>query len=292
MKKLVIVLVLFIYIGSFSQKIVVVDAETKEPLPFTTIKFNDTGIYSDINGVFETARIAADSIEISMLGYESYTTDLNTLRDSIFLFLKPTVLNEIIISRNQTIKNIEYLRKPNNLGEWPLQPGSEFLVFISPKKEIENFKINKLKIKFSKVSERKDLKNTDIKGFIRLLIYDVKNNLPNSIIFYSSPMDVNSFGKDEILVDISNQAIILNSEGLFVGLEMIGYFLDNEPVVDTAPVLRPNLTDQDSKYFDAKTYIRFTFDKQLELFPLNEILKNTTRKNYSRNLNIGLEIID
>lgn len=105
-------------------------------------------------------------------------------------------------------------------------------------------------------------------------------------------MDVNSFGKDEILVDVSNQAISLNSGGIFIGLEMIGYFLHNEPVVDTAPVLRLNLKDQDGNYFDAKTYIRFTFDKHLELFPLNEILKNTTRKNYTRNLNIGLEIND
>ncbi|MMZ70689.1 hypothetical protein D1872_337980 [compost metagenome] len=57
-------------------------------------------------------------------------------------------------------------------------------------------------------------------------------------------------------------------------------------------VIRPQLTSKTNDYFKSNSYLRFVFQNNAQLIPINEIIKkgNPNGREISRNLNIGLEL--
>lgn len=69
-----------------SQETVVVDAKTKEPLPFATIIMdNAEGFYSNENGYINIEKEKFQSITISYLGYKNLELKNIEMKDTIFL---------------------------------------------------------------------------------------------------------------------------------------------------------------------------------------------------------------
>lgn len=82
----------------------VVDAETSEALPFSTIHVRNTphGVVANKNGEFDLIVTEGDEIEVSTLGYLPRTFQLNTLKRTsqnvLGLTNQPILLTEVIVS--------------------------------------------------------------------------------------------------------------------------------------------------------------------------------------------------
>ncbi|WP_034058520.1 peptidase associated/transthyretin-like domain-containing protein [Lacinutrix jangbogonensis] len=292
---LTIIIIIFSCFRGISQNIIVADSLTKKPLSFTVIKFNQNGFYTSQKGDFNINKIDTDSFEVSMLGYKKAIIKTTTVKDTLFLSNEINLLDEVVVSNNKTIsKNLKLLKSPNIFGSWVLQPKSEILAAIYPSNEIKNYYIDKIHIGFAKVKEKKELKDSNIKAYVRLHIYELENNKPSNSIYSSEPIDVNSFEKDEIVFDISNNLIKLEQNGIFVGLELIGYYSEKSIFTDfdANPIIRPLLTKKNSNYFSSKTFIRYVFKNQIEMITVGDSIRKgmTWDKEIIRNLNIGFEI--
>ena len=292
-KHLVIFSLLFYSYKAESQNVIVVDSITKLPLSFVAIVFNNTGFYSSINGKFDLKQVESDSLKIKLLGYKTQSFKTTNVQDTIFLQSQSYQLNEIILVRDQTeIRDIKLLKGSKSFGSWPLQPKSEIISFVYPSNEIKNYYINKIIIPFSKVIEKKELKNTKIKAYVRIHIYDSNNEQLSESLYSSNPIDVNTFNKDVAIFDISEQMLLLKESGIFVGLELIGYYLDSKKQENMNSIIRPQLTSKKNEYFKTNSFLRFVFKNNQELIPFTEIIKkgNPNGKEITRNLNIGLEL--
>lgn len=287
-----LILLIAINFNAASQNVVVVDSVSKLPLSFVAIKFGTTGFYTSIDGEFRLDSISSDSLEISILGYRNVKLKTITIKDTIFLGNELNELDEVVLSiKPKAVKKVKLSKSPNSFGSWPLQPESEILVSIQPSDEIKDYYLNKVNIQFEKVREKKELKNTGVRAYVRLHLYVLDNNEPSTLIYSSKPIDVNSFDGDEVWFDVTEEQIILEKNGLFVGLELIGYTSDIGEKEHSNSIIRPSLTDRSNDYFLSETYIRYIFKDQAKLTSLNKILeKGMPNKPIDRNLNIGLEL--
>ncbi|MBR9846200.1 MAG: carboxypeptidase-like regulatory domain-containing protein [Algicola sp.] len=141
MKKLLILVVLLAFKG-FSQNsrsFTVVDFETKEPIAFANIIFNDdvySGTISDIDGVFYTPT-TVKKVTISYVGYASQTLDVSNLSsNSIQLKKEISALDEVIITNTENpahriirnaVKNKD-INNPENLNSFTYQSYDKIIV--------------------------------------------------------------------------------------------------------------------------------------------------------------------
>lgn len=288
--------VLFITLGCFkslSQKIVVVDSLTKNPVPFVAIKFNENGFYTSQKGDFNLNQIDSDFFEISLLGYKKAKLKTENVKDTIFLTEEINLLDEVVLSNKKAFtKELKLSKSPKKFGSWVLQPKTEILTSIYPTEEIKNFYIEKINVEFAKVKEKKELKNSNIKAYVRLNLYEIENNKPSNSIYSSEPIDVNSFEKDNITFDISNNFISIKKEGVFIGLELIGYYTDEKIYTDSNPIVRPLLSEKGNNSYKSETFIRYIFKNKNHIISINELLKKgmPEYKEITQHFNVGLEI--
>lgn len=141
MKKLLILILLLSFEG-FSQSnstFTIIDFETKEPVAFANIIFNEdvySGTISDIDGVFYASN-TVKKLTISYVGYESKTLEISSLNSNVIL-LKPQIsaLNEVVITNSENpahriirnaVRNKE-LNNPENLNSFSYQSYDKIFV--------------------------------------------------------------------------------------------------------------------------------------------------------------------
>lgn len=280
-----------------AQKVTVVDSSTKEPLSFVAIKYGDKGFYTTERGEFNLKKIDAGSFQISFTGYKNKQLSLENVGDTIFLNSISKSLDEVVInSKKKEHITIKPGRKPwflANLSSGLLQFGKGFVVILHPKEKALSTSIEKLKLRFATVHERKEeLKGKDIKCFIRVHIYDVKNDKSKRLVYNSKPFAINSYEKDEVNLDVSKSPIPFEKNGIAVELQILVYGKQKNLVKeDFKPMLRPVLTKEtENAYFSMKTYLKKYFHKQDKLILLNDKYSKYTGKETIRNLSIGVEL--
>jgi len=245
---------------TYSQKkIVLIDSLTRQPISFAIIqKKNGTGVYSNENGVFNIEQGYTDTLKIYHLGYYIKTIKSTKLSDS--LFLKPRVeeLKEVIInSRGKTQKDIKLLKKPGSFNNMFLRSGTEILTFLFPNNKILDFEIDKIIFHFNKLKY--------------------------------------AYNKDELIINLKEEFITLKKEGIAFGIEYIGNIDKNGDFYKTLKLyLRPSLVKNNSKYYNAKTFLKYTLKNKNETIPINKIINSNLpkdlKKSYDRNLAISLEL--
>src|SRR5690606_35340655 len=217
----------------------------KEPLPFATIILdNENGFYTNENGVFQLDR-EYKSITISYVGYESYTTKVETLKDTIFL--KPITYNieEVTITNSKnSLEKIGFLKSKGikNIKSTPLNPKSEQIIVVLPINEtIINSYVENIEFPLNKVKHynKTDRLYKNAPAVIRINVYTVENNLPKEKIFSSEPIKFIMSNKEIVSVDVSEKMIILPEQGLSFGIEMIGRINDNGEFVEEKSYARP-----------------------------------------------------
>ena len=141
MKKL-IVLILLLALNGYSQSsslFTVIDFDTKEPVAFANIIFNDdvySGTISDIDGVFHTPN-TVKKITISYVGYESKVIDISSLYSKIISIKQHiSALDEVVIANSENpahriirnaIRNKE-LNNPENLNSFTYKAYDKIIV--------------------------------------------------------------------------------------------------------------------------------------------------------------------
>lgn len=223
MKKITCIIFFLIQTFSFSQKICVMDSLTKERLPYTTIKLflNNimvSGGYCDEKGEIVINKLNFDSLEFSEIGYYKKSINKKLINDTIFLNQNIIELKEVVINKyKQEVVTLGYI---NNKKKMQLSAGkgSEIVVFIdnsfNQSRQVKTFLFN--------LKRKKDFKTA-----IRIHFYKKKINKSEpseeigneDIIGY-----LDNKIKGTIEIDITNYNIEFPIEGIFVGIEWLGFF--------------------------------------------------------------------
>lgn len=226
-----ILILLFGEIEGYTQtKLTIVDGITKDPLPYTNIQsiIKKEGFITNENGFILLNLSQTDTIHISYVGYKSINYVVGKIaNDKIELFKETgSTLPDVLVKKYKPIEKpfrlgfqnlkVSYrlfdgrIRNKNNLGH-------EITTLVEFPNENEKYKILKVILPTNKI-----VKNDPL----RLHIYSINDNgepfeelLINDVIINKG---YNLFGNIE--VDISNQNIILNSKGVFVGIQKVSIF--------------------------------------------------------------------
>ncbi|MEX2349905.1 MAG: hypothetical protein WD554_03415 [Flavobacteriaceae bacterium] len=289
-----LILLLFLSNFSFSQNYIIVDAETKKPLPFVAVHNDDNGFYAGEHGDFKLPSDIKDSIKLQHLGYQTIslsTNDLGKIKDTVFMIPNVQSLNEVIITNKKEKR--EFI-KPLKRGmmSWPLSSKHELLVLIQPNTKYINAYIEKIHLPI--LSKHHWLENAeksykDAYAFLRVNIYRQENKLPVKSIYSSQPIKISGFSKDEIIVNLADALIQLDQKGLFFGIELIGYFNNGEIIESTDAFVRPRFTKKISKHFNAETFIKLNFFQgEDDLIPYKSIIERGGMINPNINLNLAI----
>ena len=226
-----ILILLFGEIEGYTQtKLTIVDGITKDPLPYTNIQsiIKKEGFITNENGFILLNLPQTDTINISYVGYKSINYVVGKIaNDKIELFKETgSTLPDVLVKKYKPIEKpfrlgfqnlkVSYrlfdgrIRNKNNLGH-------EITTLVEFPNENEKYKILKVILPTNKIVKNDPLRlhiysiNVNGEPFEELLINDVIIN-----------KGYNLFGNIE--VDISNQNIILNSKGVFVGIQKVSIF--------------------------------------------------------------------
>ena len=227
MKHLLLIISILFFNAVYTQsKLLIIDAITKTPLPYATLKLlNKTEIYiTNENGIIQFNLSKPDTIQITYVGYKSLNYIMvNDIIDTIQLFTKGSTLPDfiskklipigkpIIIGLHKYKKNMRF----KGFGyHTPNFPGTEIATFLELPIENDKYKLLKIILPTNKI-EKKDP--------LRLHIYSINEDgepfedlMNNDVIIDHG---FNLIGNIEL--DVSEQNIILNGRGVFAGIQWI-----------------------------------------------------------------------
>ncbi len=285
MKNLLFISFIFFVNSGYSQtRFVIVDGVTKDPLPYTTIQSinKKEGFITDENGFILLNLSQTDTIHISYVGYKSINYVVGKItNDKIELFKETgSTLPDVIVKKYTPIekpikvglhKYKEGFRYKGGGNRNQKFSGHEITTLVEFPNENEKYKILKVILPTNKIEKNDPL---------RLHIYSLSENgepfeelLYNDIVINKGS---NLFGNIEI--DISNQNIILNSKGVFVGIQWVGTWKEGN--TNTTDVY---FTKDYEKYVTYNTNIRLVNKKWVQQW------KNGEGK-FLPNLKVGLEL--
>ncbi len=285
MKNLLFISFIFFVNSGYSQtRFVIVDGVTKDPLPYTTIQSinKKEGFITDENGFIQLNLSQTDTIHISYVGYKSINYVVGKItNDKIELFKETgSTLSDVIVKKYTPIekpikvglhKYKEGFRYKGGGNRNQKFSGQEITTLVEFPNENEKYKILKVILPTNKIEKNDPL---------RLHIYTLSDNgepfeelLLNDVVIDKGS---NLFGNIEI--DISNQNIILNSKGVFVGIQWVGIWKEGNT----------NTTDV---YFTRDYEKNVTYNKNIRLVnkKWEQQWKNGEGK-FLPNLKVGLEL--
>jgi len=229
-----LLLILITYQFSFGQgktQGYVLDASTKEPLPYATIGAvnKNYGCYTDTSGFFTLYfSEQKDSIKISFIGYADINTTIKNLLLDSQILLKPSFqdIEEVIIrSVKAKYKNIDigyFSKKYNSLHVlgYPVNIYSIYIPFPDGENELI---IESINIAYCN-SQLTD--NCPIRA--QILKVD-KNGKPGEVILSKNIETANSkyFRLKKATVEITDENIYLPKNGIYVAIEWIFNFKPN-----------------------------------------------------------------
>lgn len=274
-----------------SKKSVIVDSETKQPIPFCNIilKGKTSGTYSNNEGVFTITGEQKDSLLISSIGYDVMLISLNILGDTLRLNPTSTTLSEITVKAKSVKISTQKLGYYSDKTIGHFARAKDVALYIENPYNIpisiKNVDFRFSRIKFGSNNSTKKIKNKEV--LLRLNIYEnlddskPQKNLINQNIIQKLPKNRRS-----ISFDISESNVILPEKGAFISIEFLGHMEDDifipyskkqtNGIVQFAPAFSRNhkkanswyKVDYDSKWrqFNAgmDPYYNFNFSVEIQ----------------------------
>ena len=203
----------------------VIDAATKEPLPYVNIGLlnKNIGTVSDETGYFElevnTEQNSRDTLRFSMIGFEtkSYTLNdfINQNEIEVYLTEKSTALDEVILSSkrknyqtkilgNKTTSKALYAAFTSN------KLGNEMGFIVRARKHpmiLKKFNISLVENDYGPIK-------------FRLNIYDVLNGLPNKTLLTDNLFIETEESSGIVSLDLTPYEIIIDQD-FFIAIEWI-----------------------------------------------------------------------
>lgn len=215
------------------QKIQFVDANTKVPLQFIAILYNNENLFSDKNGnVF--IEFTNQNLEVLDGNFQPNLIDVSPETKVIYLENKVTDLQEMVISKKQ--RTIIKPQTKNISNRFPITSNYRIWNEIMFNPEFQNKYLRK--ISFKTVSELYDTKlenisNNDIRKIrnatqvFRLNIFDKNKKL----LYSSNLFEYLSKKKYDFEIDIDDD-ILITSESIFVEIQVVGAIADSGEFLD------------------------------------------------------------
>lgn len=223
MKK-IIILILFIYTNFlFSQNktCIIVNDNNNLPIEYCNIKVvnKDIGTYSNGNGYFTFNDNNKDSLFITHILYKEITIAVKSIKDTIKLKSKNQFLDEVIISSDKNYT--DWSKKRKDKHHWYIQPKTEFCVLLEKYKKNETLNEIRFPIEYLDYLKSKAINSS----IFRINIYDNTNDKIGNIISVTN--NTSTLTEKSNFIQFSlNKPIEIPINGLFIGIEFIG-FIDN-----------------------------------------------------------------
>lgn len=244
------------------KKYTIVDSSTKSAVEFAAIKLgNDNGIYTDKSGTFFIDLNLNLKVEVSHISYETKDFNLSNIKDTLKLNPKAFQLDEVKIDKsNQKLKVFKNTNRKAKMA-WPLFLQTEFIVFAKPTKKVIGTTVQEVKF-YCKVNEARTKGVSS--AVLKMTAYSYDKKQLYSIVEQIPIADIINNG----IVYALNEDIPFNMQGLFFGIELIGWynnqnvFVNNDGHIDFVGLLFANNKEWN-------TYYRNPFHTDMEWLLIN-----------------------
>ena len=279
MKKTIVLIAIFIFIGQEIAAQIEVssflkDIKQRTPIEFASvsIKNKKIGVYTDLAGWFKLSGISEfDTITIRHISYKTINIPVAALKqkDTVYLQQRTVAIEEIVI------KPIQYHEK--KIWSINIRSNSSFTGLSGF--ELGTFIVNSPKNSIIKEVIIKNIKRSkDIEVYyVKLHLYLINNGMPGTEIALSKNIFIPNTKAKNITLNIENENISLPSSGIFISLEWVGKKTYNGIDKNLTKNLQPYVMIT-SKKTTNKTLYRFwtmdwkEFSKQVQIENANIII--------------------
>lgn len=266
MKSIYITFILITFLNlSFAQNHLIIDANSKEIIPFVGVKYlnSELNFYSNEIGLFNSSKFPNDSIQLYCLGYENYLEKVSSLKDTIYLFPKIQELDEVVIYNN--IFKEKHIGGNSNNISWSIGSHDQLALLVKPIKKYSNDFIKEIFIPISKKSPLSEGNNKpNFNSFFKVHIFSNNQGLPYKPLL-KSPILVycNEKSENDISINISEHNIKFSENGIFICIEMIGELDENANIIskkNQMPSFR--FSSKQQKEFSSTAYYKAHFAEE------------------------------
>ncbi|TAE15772.1 MAG: hypothetical protein EAZ95_08355 [Bacteroidetes bacterium] len=276
MKKILFLFLCFIHLSSFAQDIQILSKQDSTEVPYVDVIYfaNDSivgGTYTDEDGkVTLKIPLQCNTIEFSTMGYNTVKISKKDLNSVIYLEELPMPLHEIVLTSSKIKK-----KKATKLGypikhkrySFNVKDGLEVVTLFKPNTQNQRKLYAFLFYLTDKGFEFPD----DYASVFRIVFYENNDNKPYKQIHIKDEkqqvftINAKQYGKIKLNIDRLN--ITLPQEGLFVGIEYIGFMEGNGKDIqkniesEEESFKQPSISFLKQKKAE-KTYIRWKFKEK------------------------------
>jgi hypothetical protein len=222
-------------VGCYAQGILytakVVDFETNVPLPYVNVivQGKRVGTFSNDTGAFKIQCDLEDSLVLSHIGYEHMKVAIDTDQRLIRLMQQPKLLNEVIIASSRRVRT-EKLGLVDQKGDVLMGGVFQYAVYIENKSK-QTGVVKTLHFKVGHAFNRE--KTEKLPAKIRARVYERepltgrpgRDILRTELIFTIQP------NQNHLKIDLSNENVPFLADGVFIGLDVLGYIDDTGALV-------------------------------------------------------------
>lgn len=200
-------------------KILIIDASTKEIIPYAAVKFINTneGTFADEKGVFYV-NSNIDSLEVSCLGYLTKKINTKEIQNSVYLNPTVTLLKPIQISNFNNYEILDKNKSENYIG---FSAPTNSSIHIAKRFDINFTALLK--------TVELDIINNQTQRIALLKIFDLdQNNKPlKNIIEQHIYYKIEPFEK-KIKIDLTDNQILIENKSFFIVLELFHLEVEND----------------------------------------------------------------
>lgn len=196
----------------FAQPKYIFDAQTNEPIPFVNIGVKDSykGTNTNYDGTYTLDSLDPNLVVlISHVGYQSYSSLIKDLPDTLYLTLSNYILDEVIVSsesKKYTSKKISNWRKKTVKVYSGM---TQFALFIPNQEKNPSF-IASITIKMDN--------NIEYSPYIRFRFYENSNSQPGNDYYRKSYLT--TVKRKQVTFDFK-EAILIPEDGFFLGIDLL-----------------------------------------------------------------------
>ncbi|MFA7445397.1 MAG: carboxypeptidase-like regulatory domain-containing protein [Flavobacteriaceae bacterium] len=241
MRKLLFV---FISFSVFSQeKVQFLDAENRQPVAYAAIALGEGfGGYTDFEGYFTFQE--KQTFTVSMLGYKTLNVTQGDFKEVIFLEAESLLLDEVTITKKSGKRKVSkqkpYWKNATWLDAFTPQIGNEIAVLI-PNEKKQEMTLSKISIPIAtnpfRIFDKESRKNLNSHeelpyAIVRIRFYSNENNKPYDVLYSDEIIaNIHNFNNKFSEIDLESYNIDIPENGLFVGIEFIGFADKNQKYV-------------------------------------------------------------
>ncbi len=254
---------------------IVVDANTKRPIPFSRYEYGDKRGYADLNGLINISLKDSDTMKLSALGYNELTIFKAELlpMQKLYMTVKVEELDAITlkIDRPQRVLTAGTASKRNGFRRFPIGYESRYLVKLTPLEVSKPLRIDNIRFFFSDLKQESRYATNEGKQFT--LKFSVLNQNFESLheqLYFSK-----SSGYQNIIdFDFTDARVFIEKDIFYIAIEGLVYLNEDGSYNDFRLSIMSILTEKEFNEFSLQSYLASATNANQELEPLTNLFHN------------------